>query len=64
VLADLRASNAKERILNFAKELEIDPNIFVFKTVEGKVQGPTYKGDYLKSKDTYRNFQYVEVVAK
>ncbi|MFT6997179.1 MAG: tetratricopeptide (TPR) repeat protein [Cryomorphaceae bacterium] len=64
VLADLRASNAKERILNFAKELEIDPNILVFKTVEGKVQGPTYKGDYLKNKDTYRNFQYVEVVAK
>ncbi|MCZ4409581.1 hypothetical protein O3Q51_12220 [Cryomorphaceae bacterium 1068] len=64
VLADLRASNAKERILNVAKELEIDPDVIVFKTVEGKVQGPTYKGDFLENEDTYRKFQYVEVTAK
>ncbi|MFT4771485.1 MAG: hypothetical protein ACJAZC_001069 [Cryomorphaceae bacterium] len=64
VLADLRANNAKERILNFAKELQIDPTDLVFKIVEGKVQGPNYKGDYLKNKDIYRNFQYVEVIAK
>ncbi len=64
ILADLRASNAKERILNVAKELEIDPDLIVFKSIEGKVQGPTYRGDYLKNKDTYRNFQYVEVIAK
>jgi hypothetical protein len=64
VLADLRANNFKKRILNIAKELEIDPELILFKTVEGKVQGPDYKGDYLKNKDAYRNFQYVEVIAK
>lgn len=64
VLADLRANNAKARILKFAEELEIDPAKLSFKMVEGKVQGPDYRGDYLKNKDTYRNFQYVEVVAK
>lgn len=64
VLADLRANNAKDRILNFAKELEIDPKTIVFKTVKGIVSGPNYRGDYLKNKDTYRKFQYVDVIAE
>jgi len=64
VLADLRAENAKERILNFAKQLEINPEMITFKSIEGKVQGPQYKGDYLENEDDYLKFQYVEVIAK
>jgi hypothetical protein len=64
VLADLRATNAKERILKYAEELNINPEKLKFVSVEGAVQGPDYKGDYLKNKDSYRNFQYVDVVAK
>lgn len=64
VLADLRAENAKQRILKSSKALEIDPDSLNFNYVIGKVQGPDYKGDYLKNKDVYRNFQYVELIAK
>jgi len=63
VLADLRANNTKERILKIAKEMDIDTSLLEFVMVEGKVQGPSYKGDYLSNKEVYQNYQYVEVIA-
>ncbi|MEM9051531.1 MAG: tetratricopeptide repeat protein [Bacteroidota bacterium] len=63
-LADLRADNIKERILRAANDFKIDPNLLDFIAVEGRVQGPDYKGDYLTNKEVYQKFQYVEVIAK
>jgi len=64
VLAELRANQARDRIMKYAKELEIDTDALIFKSIESKVQGPDYKGDYLKNKDLYRNYQFVNVVAE
>ena len=64
ILADLRANKAKQRISRSAAEMNIDPSLLEFTLVIGMVQGPSYKGDYLSKKDEYRNYQYVEVIAK
>lgn len=63
-LADIRASNAKERILKYAEEFSIDVDKIEFVNVEGKVQGPEYRGDYKSGIEKYRPHQYVRLIAE
>jgi hypothetical protein len=63
-LADLRAENAKERILNYASEFGIEVDNLEFESVEGKVQGPDYRGDYKSGIEKYRPHQYVRLKAE
>jgi len=63
-LADLRASNAKERILKYAEEFGIDTEGLNFVNVEGRVQGPDYQGDYKSGIEKYRPHQYVRLLAE
>lgn len=63
-LADLRAQNAKERIIRYATKLGVDREQLEFESVEGKVQGPPYRGDFKDGKDKYKEFQYVKIHAE
>lgn len=63
-LADERASESKKRIEKHAAEMGIDTSRLSFVKVEGKVQGPEYKGDATAKRSEYRKSQYVEITAK
>lgn len=63
-LADLRAQNTKDRIVRYLTNLGVDPSKLVFESVEGKVQGPAYRGDFKSGKDKYKEFQYVKIHAE
>lgn len=63
-LAQLRAENAKARILKYAAQFEIDTAKLEFISVEGRVQGPAYSGDAQSGADKYKKYQYIELNAK
>lgn len=63
-LADLRAQNAKERILKYADEFGIAKEKIIFTEVEGLVQGPDYRGDFKTGKEKYREHQFVRLMAE
>ena len=63
-LAQLRADNAKTRILKYAAQFGIDPQKLEFVSVLGKVQGPAYDGDAKSGVDKYKKFQYIEMKAQ
>lgn len=63
-LADQRAELTKLKILETAADYGIDTDNLVFKSVEGKVQGPEYTGDFKTGENKYEKFQYIEVKAK
>lgn len=62
-LADLRAENTKQRIIRYVERIGGNPEKLVFETVEGKVQGPAYRGDY-QAVDKYKQYQYVKIHAR
>lgn len=62
-LAQIRANKAKERILAKAKYLQIDEERINFKSVEHKVSGPRYKGDFKEGEENYKQYQYIDIKA-
>jgi len=63
-LAELRANDARKRILEFADEMKVDKTKLKFIKVEGSVQGPDYQDDFNTRQQDYRQFQYIDIVAK
>lgn len=63
-LADQRAAGARETFEAALKVRNIDPAKVTIASTEGKVQGPAYKGDYLKGKEKYGKFQYAKIVVE
>lgn len=63
-LANLRAENAKQQLLEKAKKAGIPVDKLNFVQVEGKVQGPAYSGDANEGIDKYKKFQYIQISAK
>lgn len=57
-LADIRANNGKVFILKTLKERGVDVTGVEFVLNSG-VNGPSYRGDFEKGKDSYGEFQYV-----
>ncbi len=63
-LADLRAENARKRLMKSARDFGIDVEKLNIVEVKGMVQGPEYKGDYKTGIDKYREYQYVKLTVK
>ncbi len=59
-LARARAENAKKRIESKLSEHGVDPDAYRIEQVEGKVQGPDYKGDF-ENKEKYGDYQFIKV---
>lgn len=64
VLADQRANTAKQQIISSAKKYDVDIEKLNFVSVEGKVQGPEYKGDFKEGADKYEKYQFIELKAR
>jgi len=63
-LAQLRADNAKKRILENAEKYGIDEKDLKFNSVIGKVQGPEYAGDASSGVKKYQKYQYIDIKAE
>ncbi len=63
-LADLRAENAREQLIEKVKKAGIDIAKLNFVSVEGKVQGPEYGGDANEGIDKYKKYQYIQITVK
>ncbi|MBL4704480.1 MAG: PD40 domain-containing protein [Flavobacteriales bacterium] len=61
-LANKRADQAKRKVIRALKKARIDVSKITF-TVNGKVQGPSYGGDFRNTKK-YGPFQYIQLTAK
>jgi hypothetical protein len=62
VLADKRAKDAKQMLLDELKAKGVDAEKVKFVAVNAKVQGPKYKGDY-QNKEKYGQYQYIFIKA-
>lgn len=62
-LANLRAENAKNEIIDYLKSKNIDLKSVKIEIVESVVGGPKYIGDY-KNQDKYAPFQFVKLTTK
>lgn len=63
-LAQLRADNAKKRILENAPKYGIDKKNLRFTSVIGRVQGPEYAGDASSGAQKYQKYQYIDIKAE
>ncbi|MBL4652125.1 MAG: PD40 domain-containing protein [Flavobacteriales bacterium] len=60
-LSKLRADKAKKMLLDKLSKKGISEDKIVFVNVTTLVQGPKYKGDYIKNKSTYEKYQYIKI---
>jgi len=60
-LAKLRAKEAKKQLTEVLVSKGMDKSKINFFSTSTLVQGPAYKGDYLKNRVTYEKYQYVKL---
>ncbi len=61
-LSKSRATSAKDKLLEALKNKGADITKLKVTKVNGKVNGPDYKGDYELNKEVYQTHQYVELI--
>jgi tetratricopeptide (TPR) repeat protein len=60
-LCKSRANDGKEKLVQALKAKGADVSKLKFAKIDGKVNGPAYKGDYDINKEEYQKFQFVEI---
>lgn len=64
ILANSRANDGMELVMKELEKRGISRDKIKVNSVKGLIQGPRYKGDFEKNRDTYEQFQYIRVLAK
>lgn len=60
-LANLRAKNAKEKVLKALQKKGIKESQIIFNTPKTLVQGPEYQKDAIENMATYEQYQYIKI---
>jgi WD40-like Beta Propeller Repeat/TPR repeat len=60
-LCKSRANSGKDKLVEALKTKGADVSKLKFAKIDGKVNGPAYKGDYDINKEEYQKHQYVEI---
>ncbi len=63
-LAELRAKEAKEKIISSLKNKGMKKTAIHFAEPKTVVQGPEYKDDFIQNRTTYEQYQYIKVKVK
>jgi hypothetical protein len=64
ILANKRAEDAKEKILEGIRKKGLDPAKIKIADVNAIIQGPAYDGDPITGMSKYEPFQYIRITAK
>jgi hypothetical protein len=63
-LANKRAQDAVNLVMNELDKRGIDRNKVKVTSVQGLIQGPKYKGDFEANRSVYEQFQYIRILAR